>query len=155
MINKLLQIRPVWLLIIYILADIICVGMGMGVPIFCILFGFIVGYLVVRFVALKNNDLPQVMHKTFITALITASVTFLAMLALWMPFTASYLFDPAKDLANTGIPMILFEPRASFIGWVVLMVFISPFLQLLTTLFGAYLTLLGWLNKAPNDKKAI
>ena len=43
--------------------------------------------------------------------------------------------------------MILYEPLASFIGWQVLMVLISPFLQLLTTLFGSYLAILGWLNK--------
>ncbi len=155
MMNKFLQIRPVWLLVIYIIVDVICVGMGMGVPIFCILFGFIVGYFVVRFVTQREVELPSIMHNTFIIVLITTSVTFLAMLALWMPFAASYLFDPAKDLANTGVPLILFEPRASFIGWIVLMVLISPFLQLLTTLFSAYLTQLGWLNKALNDKKAV
>ena len=126
----------------------------MGVPIFCILFGFIVGYCVVRFITVKVTELPGVMQKTFVAALITASLTFLAMLALWMPF-ASYLFDPAKDLANTGIPLILYEPRASLIGWIVLMVLISPFLQLLTTLFGAYLTLLSWVNKAAYDKKVV
>jgi hypothetical protein len=43
--------------------------------------------------------------------------------------------------------MILYEPRASFIGWLVLMILISPVLQMLTTLFGSYLTLLGWLGK--------
>ncbi len=155
MMNKLLQIRPIWLLVTYILGEIICIGMGMGVPIFCILFGFIVGYIVVRLITLRVSEVPRVMHEAFITALITASITFLAMLVLWMPFAASYLFNPAKDLANTGIPLLLYEPRASLIGWSVLMVFISPFLQLLTTLFGAYLTLLGWLNKAPYDKKAV
>jgi hypothetical protein len=38
--------------------------------------------------------------------------------------------------------MILYDPKASFIGWLVPMIFISPFLQLLTTVFGSYMTLL-------------
>ncbi len=154
MINKFLQIRPVWLLVLYVIGDIVCIGMGMGVPFFCILFGFIVGWLVVKYVTTRDVEVAQVLGKTLKAALITTAFTFLAMLALWAPF-ASYLFDPAKDLANSGIPMILFEARASFIGWIVLMILISPFLQLLTTLFGAYLALLGWLNKAAHDQKAI
>ena len=52
------------------------------------------------------------------------------------------LFDPAADLANFGIPLILYEPTASFIGWLVLMIVISPFLQFLMMLFGAQLMLL-------------
>jgi hypothetical protein len=78
-------------------------------------------------------------------ATLTASVTLLGMVVIWGP-TISFLFDPGRDLANTGVPMILYEPMASFIGWLVLMIVISPFLQLLTTLFGAYLALLGWMN---------
>jgi len=38
----------------------------------------------------------------------------------------------------------LYEPAASFIGWLVLMIVISPFLQLLMTLFGSHLALLWW-----------
>jgi len=37
--------------------------------------------------------------------------------------------------------MILYEPKASFIAWLVLMIFISPFLQLLATVFGGYMAL--------------
>jgi len=64
--------------IIFAILDLFCIAMGMGVPIFCILFGF-----------------P--------------------------------------------------------IGWLFLMIFISPFLQLLTTIFTSYLTLLKWLK---NNKTA-
>ena len=56
------------------------------------------------------------------------------------------LLDPQADLANFGIPMILYGPQASFIGWLVLMIVISPFLQLLATLFGAHVTMLVWLR---------
>ncbi len=34
--------------------------------------------------------------------------------------------------------MILYESKASFIAWPVLMIIMSPFLQLLATVFGAY-----------------
>jgi hypothetical protein len=144
--NKILGMRPLSILIIYIALDIICIGMGMGVPFFCILLGFLVGWFVARYITFSLRDVPQVLSKVLKYSIISAGFTFLAMLALWGPFT-SYLFDPTKDLAQTGIPMILYEPLASLIGWIVLMVFISPFLQLLTALFSAYLTLLGWFNK--------
>ena len=59
------------------------------------------------------------------------------------------LGDPTADFANFGIPMILYDPKISFVGWLILMIFISPFLQLLTTLFSSHLTLLVWLMRRP------
>ncbi len=56
------------------------------------------------------------------------------------------LFDPGTDYVNFGIPMILYDPKLSFVGWLILMIVLSPFLQLLTTIFAAYLTLLVWLR---------
>jgi hypothetical protein len=64
------------------------------------------------------------------------------------------LWDPAANLANTGIPMILYEPRASLIGWLVLMILISPFLQLLTTLFAAQVTWLWMLRRRASSGDA-
>ena len=58
------------------------------------------------------------------------------MAIIWLP-TLEWLFDSTRDLSNFGIPMILYSPRASFIGWIILMVLISPFLQFLMTLFGS------------------
>jgi hypothetical protein len=103
---------------------------------------------------LTITDLQQVFSKVLKYAILTASITLVGMLLLWGPF-ASYLFDPAKDLAQTGIPMILYEPRASLIGWIVLMVLISPFLQLLTTLFSAYLTIFAGFKHQGNAQKAV
>ena len=54
------------------------------------------------------------------------------------------LFDPGAEFQNFGHPFIPYNPKISFIGWVVLMILISTFLQLLTTIFGSYLTLLRW-----------
>jgi len=139
--ERLLRMKPRWVVALFVFLDTICVGMGMGVPIFCILFGFLVGWYVVRRLVVAGADLPQVLNRVFFQAVVTSAYTFVVMAALWSP-TVKWLFDPAADLANFGIPLILYDPRASLIGWLVLMIIISPFLQLLTTLFGAHLTLL-------------
>jgi hypothetical protein len=47
--------------------------------------------------------------------------------------------------------MILYDPTASFVGWLVLMIAVSPFLQLLTTVFGSHLTLMVRLQ--PNNAR--
>ena len=144
--RRILALKPLWVFLIFVFLDMLCIGMGMGVPIFCILFGFPVGWFTVKYVTSTVTSLPLVFRRVLNDALLTSAVTFIGMLVIWGP-TFTYLFDPGKDLANFGIPMILYEPLASFIGWQVLMVLISPFLQLLTTLFGSYLAILGWLNK--------
>jgi hypothetical protein len=146
--------RPLWLLILYIILDAICIGMGMGVPFFCILLGFGVGWFLVSYTSSRVRDVTRVLREVLRNCLLATGITLLAMLALWVPFT-SYLFDPAKDLANSGIPMILYEPLPSFIGWIVLMVLISPFLQLLTSLFTAYLALMRWMATSVYDQKAV
>lgn len=151
--KKLIGFRPLWLFGIFVLLDIICIGIGMGVPIFCILFGFIVGWFTAKYVTTTLTPVPQVFRRVLWYATLTASVTLLGMAVIWGP-TLSFLFDPARDLANTGVPLILYEPLPSFIGWLVLMIVISPFLQLLTTLFGAYLALLGWLNEGKSTSKS-
>ena len=134
-----------WVFLIFVVLDIICIGMGMGVPIFCILFGFLIGWFSVKYITTTTTEVRQVFRKVLLYALATSAVTLLGMIAIWGFVT--YLYGPGKDLANAGIPMILYEPLASFIGWIVLMVVISPFLQFLTTLFGSHLAMLGWLDK--------
>ena len=140
MMKKLLALKPLKLLAIYVILDTICVGMGLGVPIFCILFGFIVGWYCVYYNSQTIGQMRVVIWQVLLYATITAMVTLLGMLIIWGPMIAA-LFDPRKDLAQTGIPMILYEPSASFIGWLILMIVISPVLQLLTTVFGSYLAL--------------
>lgn len=144
--NKIYGLRQHWLWLIFILLDTVCVGMGMGVPFFCILFGFIVGWFLVKAITITYTDSLQVLRKVLRYAFLAAGVTCVEMLVLWLPFT-SYLFDPNKDLATMGIPMILYNPQASAIGWIILMIVISPFLQLLTILFGAHLTIIWQMNK--------
>jgi hypothetical protein len=129
-----------WAIVVYVLLDGFATGGGMGVPIFNILFGFPVGWYLGRRLGMDVEFDRRLMHRVLKWSALSSCVTVLFMLGVWLP-TASMLFDPSADLANFGIPFILYEPRASFIGWLVLMIVISPFLQFLMTLFGAYLAL--------------
>lgn len=127
--------------LIYAFLDLFCVGMGRGVPIFNILFGFVIGWYIVRRIILQEENYNNILKITIKYAIITSLFTFVAMAILWGP-KIKLLFTPGYDFKNFGIPLILFEPEASFIGWLVLMILISPFLQLLTIIFAAYLTLM-------------
>lgn len=146
--HKLLGLRPLVALGLYVFLDIICIGMGMGVPFFCILLGLPLGWYIVKRLTAETTDMREVFRKTLLCAAIAAAVTCLGMLLIWGTLGVVTLSNPAADFVETGVPMILYEPKASFIGWIVLMIIISPGLQLLTTLFASHLTLLAWLNKA-------
>jgi sorbitol-specific phosphotransferase system component IIBC len=66
--------------------------------------------------------------------------TFCVLAAVWIPGGVAYL-KAGRDPAEFGIPLILYSPRASFVGWLVLMVVISPALQFLVAWLGAGLSL--------------
>ena len=140
--NKLLSIKAKTAVILYLLLDIFCVGMGMGVPIFCILFGFPVGWYCAKRSVLISNETVKQLKLVLYYAIITSAVTFVIMALIWCGSMVPRLQNPEGDFTNFGIPMILFKPKASFIGWLVLMVFISPFLQMLATIFGAHISFL-------------
>lgn len=127
--------------VIFALLDLFCIGLGMGVPIFCVLLGFPVGWYIARRAINTEQVAERVFPKILNYAVISAAFTFVIMAILWGRCIA-LLFDPNFDLARFGHPMILFTPKASFIGWLILMILLSPFLQLLTTIFAAYLSLL-------------
>jgi hypothetical protein len=151
--KKITAKKPLWVLALYILIDVICVGMGMGVPFFCILLGIPVGWFLILYITARTTDVREVLWKALIYAAIAAGITIVGMLIIWVPFGA-LLFEPGNDLSTAGMPLILYQPRASLIGWLALMIIISPVMQLLTTLFGAYLTLLGWLGGQERVEKA-
>jgi len=70
----------------------------------------------------------------------TSGFTFLLMIVIWARIIPM-LFDPAADIQNFGHPFILYDPKLSLVAWLVLMILISPFLQLLTTIFASFITL--------------
>ncbi len=150
--DKLIALKPLWALLLFTLLNVIFIGMGMGVPFFCILMGIPLGWFLVLYVTARTSGMREVMWKVLTYAAIAASITIVGMLIIWLPIS-TVLFDPSNDLSTTGVPLILYEPRASFIGWLGLMILVSPVLQLLTTLFGAWLTLLGWLGSQKGHVK--
>ena len=143
--QKIFKMNLKIVLVIYIVLDLFCIAMGMGVPIFGILFGFPIGWYIVKRISMDTKNLNIIFKRTFFYAVITSLFTFLVMSIIWGN-AIFMLFNPGVDFKNYGIPLILYDPKLSFIGWIILMIFISPFLQLLTTIFAAYLTLLRWLG---------
>jgi hypothetical protein len=136
--------------VVYVLLDTLCVGLGMGVPVFCIALGLVVGvYWAGRLVDGTRNT-RTLLSGLFRHAVVSSGYTFLLMLLLWGR-TASMLWDPRADLANFGIPLILYDPTASFVGWLVLMILISPFLQMLMTVWGAHMAWLVLLPRTETD----
>lgn len=127
--------------LIYIVLDIVCVGIGMGVPFFSILLGFPVGWYLAKRIYPTDQNLKVFIKKIFKYALLTSGITLILMLAIWGMFIPMF-WDVNADFVNFGIPMILYNPKASFIGWMILMIVISPFLQLLTTIMAANLTVI-------------
>ena len=107
----------------------------------CILLGLPVGWAIAMRATVRPRPVRQPLGRVLRWAALIAAFTCALMATVWSR-AAGMLFDPVADLANFGIPLILYEPAASFIGWLVLMIVISPFLQFLMTLFGAHLTLL-------------
>jgi hypothetical protein len=125
---------------IYVILDTLFVGMGMGVPIICILFGFPVGWYIAKSSEISGKDLNDILSDILKYAFYTSLVTFIWMLVIWGPIS-TMLLNPTADFANFGIPLLLYDPKISFIGWIILMIFISPFLELLTTVFASQVTL--------------
>jgi len=130
-----------WILIVVsVLFTVIISGIGMGVPFLNILFGFVVGWYASRRACILYEDLEKRLSKIFLYCLFCTGITFILMICIWGS-RISMLFDPLSDFKNFGHPMILYDPKLSFIGWLVLMIIISPFLQLMASIFSSFLTL--------------
>ncbi len=148
--KSLLSGRKIIPVALYCLADLFAVAMGMGVPIFAILLGFIVGWRIPKSFISENIDARGLLRKCTGMALIDSLFTFLVMLSLWGPSTR-LLLNPNSDYVNFGIPMILYQPKASFVGWILLMIVISPFLQMLTILFSSVIRIIFMKTPDPSN----
>lgn len=124
---------------IWAVLDLISVGMGMGVPVVTILLGLPAGWYFARRELGRAAPVRATLGRSLAHIALLVLFTFAVMLVIWAPPT-TMLFDPQADLGNFGIPMFLYTPKASFIGWMVLMIVLSPGLQALTAVFAAYLT---------------
>jgi hypothetical protein len=147
--NKISKINAKTVFVTYIVLDTLFVGMGMGVPFFCILFGFPVGWYLTKRSAFQKLHINDILRGILKYATLTSLITLAWMLIIWGPMI-TMLQNPAVNFANFGIPLILYDPKLSFIGWIILMIFISPFLQVLTTVFASHVAL--WrLSKKTNE----
>lgn len=139
--EKLIKLDAKIVIILYILIDLTCVGAGMGVPIFCILLGFPLGWYITKRISISTEHSHLMYYKILKLSLLASAFTFLQMIVIWGR-TIPMLFNPMSDFKNFGHPFILYDPKISFIGWLILMIFLSPFLQLLTTIFASFITLI-------------
>ena len=144
--EKFYKINWKWALAFYLVVVLLCTGMGMGVPMLNILLGLPVGWWAAARSLRQYPKTSQVLSSTLLISALAAGFTLLLMLVIWAP-SLRMLWDPQADVANFGIPMILYDPLWSFIGWLVLMIFISPFLQFLMSLLGAFLQMLVWYSR--------
>ena len=137
-VRKILTLLPLRLVVLYVIADTVLVGVGMGVPILAILFGFPVGWYLGNRLVSDPRGFASGLPRVLAWSALTSGVTFLEMAVIWGR-TLPRAFGPASELADFGHPLILYTPKASFVGWLVLMILVSPFLQFLMTVFGANL----------------
>lgn len=133
----------------YAVIDALCAGLGIGVPFFCILLGFAVGW----FGAMRAwHFVPGhvgAMKRSLRYALFTSLVTVVIEAAIWGRLVPM-MFQSVINPGNMGLPLLLYEPKESLIAWLVLMIFISPLLQFLMTMFGSFLTFLFVFNRWPD-----
>lgn len=125
------------LTVAYVVMDGLCAALGMGVPFACILLGFPVGMFAAMRAECFTAFPGAAMRRALRYAFVTSGITFVIMAGVWGP-AVRFLFHPKVDPGSMGLPLILYDPLASFIGWLVLMIVVSPALQFVVTLFGAY-----------------
>jgi len=125
-------------IIFVIVFNIALTGLGMGVPIFNILLSLPFGYYLNKG---SKEEQKQRLQRVLKVSLFLSGLTLLLMLVIWLP-ALKWLTDPALDVANFGHPFWLYDPEISFMGWIALMVFVSPILQMLGLVFGGVLAIL-------------
>lgn len=149
-----MSVRPLWRVnlpyIVIGLLDVFAIGLGMGVPLLAVPYGACVGWWLVR----RGSDMlpgavpapagPSVPRAAIRALLANAAalavVSVLVLLVVWGPSIPS-AFDPDFDTAGFGIPFLLYTPHASMVGWLVLMLVVSPLAQFTATIAGGALAL--------------
>lgn len=132
------------------LLDVVAIGLGMGVPIFAVLFGLPLGWYFggVSIGTRRMRDqlrpsevsrLPLLtLRRPVVQSAGVALATTLVLGVVWLPQLPS-VFDTALSAHDWGIPLVLFGSQASKIGWMALMLVISPLLQFMAAVTGAVL----------------
>jgi len=84
------------------------------------------GWYITKRLSNSPRNLKENLGAILKYSIYTSLITFIWMVIIWVPIS-TMLINPTADFAHFGIPMILYDPKLSFIGWIILMVFISPF----------------------------
>ena len=150
--RKLFSLNTKVVIIIFVFLDLFCIGLGMGVPFFPILLGSLIGWYGTKRTLLAQYPIKKSIDRILKFSFLTTLFTFFVMCCIWGLFFPK-IFDLSYDFNNFGIPLILYDAKVSFIGWIILMVVISPFLQLLTTIFSSFITLYIHLTHSENNLK--
>jgi hypothetical protein len=69
--------------ILYVVLDVACTGIGMGVPILSILLGLVVGWRIVSLLGLASRPVGDALAEMLVWVGITCGVTFVVMAAIW------------------------------------------------------------------------
>ncbi|MFO7928989.1 MAG: hypothetical protein R6U35_04920 [Candidatus Humimicrobiaceae bacterium] len=102
-------------------------SLRMGVPVLNIFFGFFTWWFAARRNLILFSREKRILKNTFLYRLYSSGFAMVLMLFIWVP-SIKMLFGPEQNLANFGIPMLLYEPVPSFMGCPVLMAMIYLFL---------------------------
>jgi hypothetical protein len=113
--KRLIKLDAKIVIILYIIINILCVGAGMSVPIFCILLEFPIGWYITKRKSISTEHSHLIYHKILKLSLLILAFTFLQMIVIWGR-TIPILSNPASNFENFGYPFILFDPKLSL--WV-------------------------------------
>jgi len=123
----------------YVLLDFLMLAAGMGVPVFCVLLGVAVGWFGARRAEYFLPEPGPAMRRVVRYAMVCAGTTAALLLGLWAPLVPR-LLSPDVDLYAMGLPSLPGEPRLSAVLLLALLIVVTPLLQFLAVLGGAYLT---------------
>jgi predicted membrane protein len=138
--------------IAYVIFDVLFAGLGMGTPAFCIILGLPFGWFVARRAEFYAPDLRSAMKRVLGYALLGSAVTAVIMAAIWGRLVP-YLFERRVDPGNMGLPLDLYNTKASLLGWLTLMLGVGPAFQFLVAMFGAYLVFIQRLKRLEQPVK--
>ena len=143
--NTLLRLKRTPAAVLYLVGALVSVEAGVGMPFCCIGLGLLVGWYIARRELRHANGFARMLRRATRTAVFTSLATFLMMAVIWGP-RVGMASGPQSNLPSVGLPMTFHGAPESLIIWALLMVAISPLLQLMTTVFAAQFTILSCLS---------
>jgi|GEM_PF-1737968 len=124
--------------IVIALLDVFAIGIGMSLPVLAVVYGFGVGWwLVRRGPRVLPETLPETggpaVERARIRSLLAHAaalslVTLVVLVFVWAGAIPVFL-DPAVDAAELGVPLLLLASQPSKVAWLVLLFVVGPIAQ--------------------------